>query len=312
MRKIAIGIIAVLLIAIVCVYIVIPSTLTITSAAFVKATSDNVNTCLRSTTKWNQWWPQPSSNTHDGFAYSGYTYQLKEPYRDGAAIEITDNEKAYTTRLLLIPYRADSVAIQWSAKFKTSLNPVVRVMQYYKAFALKNNMDVVLKSLRQFAGKTENIYGFSIQRTTFTDTILVATRFTTVTYPSIPTIYAAINRLKAVSAAAGAREKDAPMLNVKQADATRYETMVAICVDKEIETTPAFFVSRMVPMKDRFLKTEVTGGPYAITRAHEAVKQYMEDHFLSQPAIPFEILITDRAKETDTSKWRTTIFYPSM
>jgi hypothetical protein len=68
----------------------------------------------------------------------------------------------------------------------------------------------------------------------------------------------------------------------------------------------------MVPMKDRFLKTGVTGGPLTIKKAHEAIDEYMKDHILSQPAIPFEILVTDRSKETDTSKWKTTIFYPSM
>jgi hypothetical protein len=38
----------------------------------------------------------------------------------------------------------------------------------------------------------------------------------------------------------------------------------------------------------------------------------MNDHFLSAPAIPFEILITDRSKEKDTTRWKTKIYQPSM
>jgi hypothetical protein len=65
-------------------------------------------------------------------------------------------------------------------------------------------------------------------------------------------------------------------------------------------------------MKDRFLKTEVTGGPFAINSGHIAIGNYMNDRFLSAPAIPFEILVTDRRQEPDTAKWKTTIFHPSM
>src|SRR6266487_3596951 len=107
-------------------------------------------------------------------------------------------------------------------------------------------MHSVMVSLLNFASKTKNIYGFHIERTTFTDTILAATRFSTSTYPAIEIIYNAVNWLK-----------------------------------KKI-------------------------------RDEGAIEKYMDDHFLSAPAIPFEILITDRNKEADTSKWETKIFYPSM
>ncbi|HWJ90609.1 MAG TPA: hypothetical protein VNR87_05830, partial [Flavisolibacter sp.] len=92
----------------------------------------------------------------------------------------------------------------------------------------------------------------------------------------------------------------------------QYETMIAICVDHEVANDAFLFTSRMVPMKDRFLAADVTGGPWTLIQAHKAMLQYMQDRFLSQPAIPFEILITDRSKERDTAKWKTRICYPSM
>jgi len=102
------------------------------------------------------------------------------------------------------------------------------------------------------------------------------------------------------------------MISTQEADGSQYETMIAISVDKIIQPGGNFFRSQMVPMKDRFLATEVKGGPATIEHAHKAIQKYMQDHILSPPARAFEILLTNRSKETDTTKWRTKIFYPSM
>ena len=102
------------------------------------------------------------------------------------------------------------------------------------------------------------------------------------------------------------------MMNTLQTDSIHYETMIAISIDKEIPGNKEFFISKMVPMKDRFLKTEVTGGPAEIQKAHRAVEKYMSDHALPSPAIPFEILVTERNKTPDTAAWKTIIYYPSM
>jgi hypothetical protein len=64
----------------------------------------------------------------------------------------------------------------------------------------------------------------------------------------------------------------------------------------------------MVP--GRFLKTEVTGGPYIIEHAHKMMQQYFEDYKRTSMAIPFEYLVTDRSKEPDTAKWVTRIYGP--
>lgn len=102
------------------------------------------------------------------------------------------------------------------------------------------------------------------------------------------------------------------MLNIERIDSSHYETMVAIPVDKELNEEQNVSTSIMLTMKDRFLFSEVTGGAATIQKAHEAIHKYMLDHVLTAPAIPFDILITDRSKETDTSKWRTAVYFPSM
>jgi hypothetical protein len=42
------------------------------------------------------------------------------------------------------------------------------------------------------------------------------------------------------------------------------------------------------------------------------MKAYMKDFKLTSPAMPFELLVTNRANEPDTSKWVTKIYYPIL
>ena len=313
MKKISLVILILLLIVVPCVYIFIPGQIRISTISPARCIPKNITESLHDPVNISRWWrEQPLRNTDSFFSYKGYGYKLTELFTDGAAIQISTGGKMISTRMMIIQAGKDSSTVEWQASITPGLNPFKRVQHYFEAGKLKKNMQEVLASLLHFATISENIYGFHIERTTFTDTILFATRFSSNTIPSVESIYGHIDELKKKIKDAGAVEKDYPMLHVNQLDSTNYETMIAICVNKEIEASGNFFVSRMVPMKDRFLKTVVTGGESTIQKAHHAIHDYMEDHFLSAPAIPFEILMTDRSKEKDTTKWNTIIFYPSM
>lgn len=313
MKKVLLVVVILLIIFFSCVYIFIPGQIRISAVAVAPCIEKNATACLANETFIDQWWPGHNPKKNDSsFRYKNYDYTITEAFTDGAEIQLTHDRKNLNTRLTIISYGKDSCAAQWQTLFTTSVNPFKRMSEYFDAVNIKNDLQNVLSSLLNFAGDTKNVYGFPIERTTFTDTILLATRFYSKTYPSVETIYDHINELRKKIKDAYAIEKDFPMLNVNQTDSNNYETMIAICVNKEIAGDQNFFVSRMVPMKDRFLKTEVTGGEQSIQHAHKAMQSYMNDRFLSAPAISFEILVTDRRKEPDTSKWKTVIFQPSM
>jgi hypothetical protein len=306
MKNILITLLLVAILIVAGTYIFIPSVIAVSSVRLVKTTAGNVNNSLHDTATWKRWWPGQKD-----FNMDGYDYRLKTALSDGAEIELQSEDRRYQTKLSILPYNNDTVALQWETSFRTGLFPITRLVRYKEAVDVKKSIDTVLKALGNFSASTKNIYGFDIVRTTFTDTILAATKFSSDEYPSVPLIYAAVDKLKEKIAAGGAKEKDFPMLHVNQVEG-KYESMVAICVDHEVANDNFLFTSRMVPMKDRFLVTGVTGGPWSLTQGHKAVEQYMQDRFLTQPAIPFEILITDRRAEKDTSKWKTRICYPSM
>ena len=310
MNKIFLLIIILLTLCVGSIYFFIPRDIKIHDSAVAHCIPKNIADCLRNETTWEKWWP--GSFNGKMFTYGNYRYNLTEPFTDGAQVELNKGQKNFSTRILVVPSGKDSALVEWQASLAAGYNPIKRIAQWFEAREMKNDMRFLLDTLVNFAGKTENMYGFHIERTTFTDTILVATKFSSTRYPTTEIIFNAIDQLKKKINEEAAQEKDFPMLNIKETDSGHFETMVAICINKEIKNTGSIFMTRMVPMKDRFLKTEVTGGPLMIKSAHEAIEKYMTDHFLSAPAIPFEILVTDRSKEPDTSKWKTNVFYPSM
>jgi hypothetical protein len=313
MKRLLLLIFVLIILCLVAVYAFVPAQITISNMARTNTIPKNIADCLRDDQTWSKWWPRSASHeTTNQFVNGDYHYQLLQPFTDGAEMQINNGGKNFKSRIFIVPHGKDSSWVEWQTAVVSSYNPFQRVAYWLAASKIKDNIQPVLDSLVNFASNTTNLYGFPIVRTTFTDTILAATRFASNSYPTTDLIYTAIDQLKTRIKNEGAQEKDFPMLNVRQTDSNRFETMIAICVNKGIKNSGNIFVSRMVPMKDRFLRTEVTGGPVSIRNAHEAVKNYMEDRFLSAPAIPFEILVTDRRKEADTAKWETTIFHPSM
>jgi hypothetical protein len=58
------------------------------------------------------------------------------------------------------------------------------------------------------------------------------------------------------------------------------------------------------------LEAEFKGGPEATLKAFELFDTYKNDMGYTAPAIPYQLLVTDRAKEADTTKWVTKFYYP--
>jgi hypothetical protein len=58
------------------------------------------------------------------------------------------------------------------------------------------------------------------------------------------------------------------------------------------------------------LSGEVIGGPQEIDAATKQFELYIHDYQRTIIAIPFQMLITDRTKEPDSTKWITRIYYP--
>jgi hypothetical protein len=183
-----------------------------------------------------------------------------------------------------------------------------RILQYSEAIDIKNNMAVLLDSLRAFLEVERNIYGINIIETSTTDTLLMATRSVLPSYPSNADIYHLAGLIKQYINSAQAKVTGSPLVNITPLPKGQFELMVAVPTNKELKGNGAIFYREMIP--GNFLMAEVKGGDSAIAQARKQMHYFMEDHQKVSMAIPFAIFITDRMAETDTGKWVTRLYEP--
>ena len=81
-------------------------------------------------------------------------------------------------------------------------------------------------------------------------------------------------------------------------------TQVAIPIEKDIQVKPPFSLKKMVLGK--LLSVSVTGDAATVNNALLATKQYLGDKQRTSPAIPYVIYNTNRMKEPDAQKWKST------
>lgn len=299
MKKWIIALSILVVLSVISIYIFIPSNLSISAVKGFNCTASGSFRTLSDQGKWAKWFPS-SLDTNN--------YTINKLLLNTLYITIHNENDTIKSIIQLLPFSPDSTIIQWKCDMPTSNNPFNRIQRYQKAVAIKNDMDEILNHLRSFVEKPENIYGFDIQRTTFTDTLLMATKTTLKNYPSTPETYQLINFLKTHIAQKNVSQTGAPLQNVTPLGNNKFQVMVALPVNKVLEDVQPFFFRRMIP--GNFMKAEVKGGPQTIKEALRQMQLYFSEHGKTAMAIPFEYLVTDRLTEPDTSKWITRIYAP--
>jgi hypothetical protein len=296
------------------VYVFIPSKVTFSKVMFIKVKINIANRFLMDQSKWAKWFPSDSiNNSTDSaidsvFKYKDYFFSVDKQMMNTAQISIENNQTLLKSLINMISVHDDSTIIEWKSELPRSSNPINRIKSYIKARELQKYMTDILTHLQSFLGKNENVYGISLHEMISKDSILIATKRVTTSYPSTTYIYSLIESLKKYAASEGAKENNFPMLNVKQIDDTTFETMVAIPVNKFLADNGKIFYRRFVPWK--VLTAEVRGGNYTVDEALHQMAIYRNDYRIKAMAIPFASLVTDRSKEPDTLKWITRIYTP--
>ena len=160
----------------------------------------------------------------------------------------------------------------------------------------------------KIAEKEENIYGMKIREENVVDPYLVSIKTYLPAYPSTDTVYGMIEQLRNYIKQQGALENNPPMLHVEKTGDSTYLVMVALATNKPLTGTRIISFKRMVLCK--ILVAEIQGGPNKVENQLKEMENYVQDNNRNSPAIPFASLVTDRRKETDTSRWITNIYYP--
>ena len=317
MKKWLLGLLAILVATISALYIFIPGKLEISKTAYINVAPDAVHRNMTDESKWRYWWPAKSlaQTTNDtsqfgSFVYNKTIYTVTYKSTNIIEINLAHRNLKLNSHILIIPLKIDSTAVRWKCMLETGLNPFNKIKRYQQAKQIKKNMDDIFNSLQAFLGKQENIYNLLIRQTTVTDTILVATKLNTIHYPTTTEVYTLIYSLQKFISSQGAKETNHPMLHVLKIDSNRFETMIAIPVDKKIKSNGNFAFKRMVPGK--ILVAQVRGGINTIEKGMAEMENYLKDYHLQPPAIPFESLVTNRMMVADTAQWITKLYYPIL
>ncbi len=315
-KKLVIIFLVIIALVLAAIYIFIPSNITISSVKVINCTNNGTLRMVLEKKNWVKWYPGSITAKNDinheenpVFVFNDEHFKPGRTTSTSIEVDIQHNDKNIKSLLTVLSLNLDTTALEWqSLPIRISGNPFRRIEEYYKAKGLKKNMDAVLTALADFLNKETNVYSMDIRKMKVKDSILIATRFITAKHPSTNEIYTAINKLKIYINKEGARENNSPMVHTDRLDSNRYQTMVAIPVNKELKQTNGMFVKRMV--LGFILEAEVKGGAATVEKSLGELENYRSDYQMASPAIPFELLITDRSQEADTTKWITRIYYP--
>ncbi len=317
MKNILIALLAVVLLLLACIYIFIPNPLQISETAIFNCTKNGLYRFLADESKWQLWWPDNNFEYADGtrnennlFSYGANKYLVTQKLLNGVEIGIQQNNSQYKSQIMLLPKGSDSVIINWACDINASPNPFKRFLQYKEAVSIRKNMKAIVKSLQLFAEKKGNIYTIDIIKSSITDTLLIATKYITSSYPSTEEVYGFLNPLKEYIIKLKASQTGNPMLNVTKLNDKEFQTMVAIPINKELPASGNIFPRKMIP--GNFMTAEIKGGQYTIDEALQQMQNFFDDYHKTSMAIPFQSLVTDRVKEPDTAKWITKIYSPVM
>jgi hypothetical protein len=301
LKKWLLAIAVILSISISCIYIFIPGELDVSVSQETKCNASAAFRKISDEGSWAQWWPNPEMK--------GFSWQLNGKNYPNVAVTLqSGNHHIPGLISVLTPGSSDSTALYWKCRFHSGLNPFDRIARYQEAVAVRKKMVIILSAMGTYLENKENVYGMEILNTMSRDSCLIVVQIQTLSYPSTAEIYRSIQRIREYISKRGASETNYPMLHVTPLKDGRYESMIAVPLDRTLPWTGPFIFRRFVPWKA--LTGEVHGGPFTAERAMEQLRLYVTDYQKVAMAISFQSLVTERDREADTSRWTTRVLVP--
>jgi hypothetical protein len=289
-------------------FLFIPSSITVSGYKIINVPSSSAGRLFERGADFKKWWPGEIIN-NSNFSYQNIDYKIKNSNILGITISAEIGELVFVGTITSIPINKDSSAFQLQYQpIATSLNPIKRIQYYFKALIIKKQLTSIITSLKDYAANTKNIYGLDIYATKVEDSSLISVKRAFDNYPNIKDIDGLINQLKQFATNNGGIIKNYPMLNIHINDDKKYEAMVAIPLLRDIAVKGDVTIKKMI--LGNILQAKITGGNAAINNGLNTLKDYAKDYGKVSPAIPFQLMITDRNKEPDTTKWVTLVKYP--
>lgn len=270
----------------------------------INAKENVVRRSLQEQDKWQKWWPL----NEERFLYHNQNFNQYGALINKVNIGIHYGDTLINSSIIIYSKKADTSVVEWLVAFPTPSGIAQKIKLYFTKRDLHDKMLRHSALLKQFAEKEENIYGMKIREENVVDPHLVSIKVKMTSYPSTDTIYRMIDQLRNYIKQQGAVENNSPMLHVEKTGDSFYVVMVALATNKPLTGTNIILPKKMV--LGRILVAEIKGGQFTVDKQLKELENYVQDNNRNSPAIPYASLVTDRRKESDTTKWVTNIYYP--
>ena len=297
MRKIVVLLSTILLLGLMAVYLLVPKLLVIKGSQVVNQSPPSVIRGMMQTAKWSEWMPKETTLSITGTMVATIQTELNlDAIKIPVEFSIIDDTSTNT----IIGFETSMENTNWS--------PIARVQNYLFAKKIQGQLDLILSAAGNYYNSVKGVYGFDIQEISVQDSSLIALDQVLTDSPTLVQVYDMIAQLEQHIASQNGKAKNAPMVNITRINEDEVFTQVAIPIEKDIQVKPPFSLKKMVLGK--LLSVSVMGDAATVNSALIAAKQYLGDKQKTSPAIPYVIYITNRLKEPDAQKWKSTINYP--
>ena len=265
-----------------------------------------VSRYVTSLNRWNDW--MPGKKVSDSVWKIGdKDFRITTVLQNGFQALSTDQKVLID--LQFVPAANKQTTFSLRTRYALAFNPIKRIAASITGGDIRKLNDLVLNDLcRDFFSDPLRVYGMDIQRGKVANFSWISTKAGFNHYPSTEEVYAQIDALVSYIKEKKGEAQGETILHVQQISPTVYDLMVAIPTDRDLPSTPRFQLKNMI--LGSLLSATITGGPEKVRKAEQELENYVKDQQLVSPAIPFQSLVTDRRKITDTAQWVSRVNYP--
>jgi hypothetical protein len=297
MRKIIALFSTIVVLSLVAIFLLVPKLLIIKGTQLVNQSAPSVIRGMMQTNKWWEWMPKETTlNVTGTMVATIQTELILDEVKVPVEFSIIDD----TSKNAIIEFETSMENSNWS--------PVARVQNYLFAKKIQGQLDLILAAAGNYYNTVKGVYGFEIKETNVQDSSLITLDQVRMDTPTLVQVYNMIAQLEQHIIAQNGKIKNDPMVNITRINKDEVYTQVAIPIEKDIQVRSPFTLKKMVLGK--LLSVSVIGDAATVNNALIAAKQYLGDKQRTSPAIPYVIYNTNRIKEPDAQKWRSTINYP--
>jgi hypothetical protein len=296
------------------IYFFLPVNITISERKTVGANLEGVMRFLRTPGNVKKIGTQAITSEKDStivYTDGRYDYHIRQFGYNALQLSIHKQTDSIANTLYFVPVNADSFVIQSVFTLQSGKSPLKKISNYFGSKKLQQSIRNFLQITTAFLSKTENLYGVEIKKEKVQFQHFISTKKSFNHPPSTKDIYDLIEAVRGFTFVNNSRELYSPILNIEASDSSSIQVQVAIAVDKQLNGNETFQHKWMMK-NGNILVAEVKGGEATIKEGFGNMRNFISDYQKTIMAIPFQMLITNRLQEPDSSKWVTRLYYPVM